>query len=376
MHQDRIFVGTEVGGVYSSDDSAVTWTRLTMQNHGAIRTLVAAHGRLYAGAVNAVFVSTDDGEQWVGLTSTGMPNEIKLMVPLGDALLVGNPAGLFKLSNNGAVWRWDAIGITNAKVDELASNGSTLYAATTTDVLRSLDGAQTWTPINDNLTTRIQVQFATHNNVLYASTNVGVFRFDDGNSTWAEVSEGLSHPNLSCIASSGAGTLFAGSRYGGVSVSADGGATWSTSNTGLANGTVLTLAVQDSSIYAGTEWNGFFQSVDEGESWKTANTGLPFPAPIYDVLVKDGILFAASWDSVYRSTDHGGTWESTSNGLPIGCFLKAIESVGNTLFVACEQAGVYRSTDFGNQWLLVNDGWVPFFYLTWKSRIQHCSWGD
>jgi hypothetical protein len=101
-------------------------------------------------------------------------------------------------------------------------------------------------------------------------------------------------------------TLYAGTGYGGVWKSSDGGANWAASSRGLTDSIVYSLAIDPGNpqtLYAGTVNGGAFKSSDGGASWAASSSGLP-NSPYSDVwtLVIDssGILYALTSAGLFR----------------------------------------------------------------------------
>jgi photosystem II stability/assembly factor-like uncharacterized protein len=72
-------------------------------------------------------------------------------------------------------------------------------------------------------------------------------------------------------------TLYVGTIQNGVYKSSNGGASWATINSGLANLHVQALAINPtapSTIYAGTTNGGAYKTVNGGSRWDPINTGL------------------------------------------------------------------------------------------------------
>jgi hypothetical protein len=74
--------------------------------------------------------------------------------------------------------------------------------------------------------------------------------------------------------------VYAGTQTTGILKSVDGGATFSSANTGLTtlrmsrSGAVAIDPTNTSILYAGTEGGGVFKSINGGLTWATVNSGL------------------------------------------------------------------------------------------------------
>ena len=173
---------------------------------------------------------------------------------------------------------------------------------------------------------------------LYAATSSGVLKTTDGGSTWTTVNSGLPKgvvqtPNFSrfsgqplaplaptdpvqalAIDPTNPATLYVGTPRG-VFNTTDGGQSWMAS--GLATQSVYTFAIDPanpSTIYAGTQDGGVFKSTNSGQSW--SSSGSP-TAPIQALAIDPSdpnILYAATFGGgVLKSTDGGATWQPTGS---------------------------------------------------------------
>ena len=74
--------------------------------------------------------------------------------------------------------------------------------------------------------------------------------------------------------------LYAGTAWGGVFKSTNGGMSWTAMNTGLTNTYINALAINPQTpgtLYAGTWGGGVFRSTNGGTNWTAINTGLINP---------------------------------------------------------------------------------------------------
>jgi hypothetical protein len=175
---------------------------------------------------------------------------------------------------------------------------------------------------------------------------------------------------------------------GGVYRTADGGESWSPSNTGIKAyflpdqfpefGQCVHKAARDSGdperLYAQNH-HGVYRSDDGGTSWTSISEGLPsdfgFPMVAHPrrsgviwnfPLIADGKRYPVDEKCrVFRSSDAGATWEPLSQGLPTEPFYPSVlrdamcaddaERVG--VYFGTRSGEVYASRDEGDSWALV-----------------------
>jgi photosystem II stability/assembly factor-like uncharacterized protein len=294
-------------------------------------------------------------------------------------------AGLFRSGNRGTTWR--AVGAApNARVGAIVfdpRHAGTAYAGTadpvssTTHVLKTTDGGETWTPSDTGL---IQPAFFGITSlaidprrpaVLYASPGyaTGVFKTGDGGATWAASGlEGLFV--YAVVVDPTSSTVFAGTSSG-VFRSLDGGATWTPR--GLTKGIVaLALAPgvpagKPQTLYAGGD--GLYCSTDGGAHWRSIRRGLPtkivaavavhprFSSVLYVALpeLTDG---TAGRGGLFRSVDGGASWQALGQGLPArGALAVAIDPrAPSRVYAGLAGEGLFRSVDGGIHWTAARGG--------------------
>lgn len=260
--------------------------------------------------------------------------------PSGDVFIGTDGGGVYRSVDNGATWTQANTGLTNLYIQAIAANpdGTFLYAGTQYGIFRSADRGAGWTAISSSLP-----------------------------SIAMEVQAIVASPN-----GSGGTGLFAGTKYDGVFISSDNGATWNVviAGNGLADTTnVLSLAVVPGIVYAGTWADGVFRSNDNGSTWTKVNKGLTDPTIECLGASPDGaVVYAGTPSGVFSSTDNGATW--TLHTVPgMFGFINGIAAIGGgatalTLFAASYDAGVFISADSGATWTAVASGLASVYVNT------------
>ena len=242
---------------------------------------------------------------------------------------------------------------------------------------KSSDGGNTWTPINNGLTSKrvwtMQVVSSVTPYRGYVGTlSGGVFKTTDGGANWTAVNNGLACTYVRALSlvvgtNTATDTLLAGTdcdSNSGIYRSMDGGATW-TATSGILSSNVrvnsiTTVAPSGTSInlrFAGTEY-GIYRSSDGGATWMLSNgTGanvIAGPNGPYTLSVQftydatNGLtLIAATTGGLYQSIDQGANWTKVLAKLPIA---GATTDVDRNFYVGTDGEGVYRSTDRGATW--------------------------
>ena len=153
-------------------------------------------------------------------------------------------------------------------------------------------------------------------------------------------------------------TLYAGFWYNGLYKSTNGGATWSTAETGLPD----TFSIQDIAInplnrnilYAGTNNSGIYKSTNGGVSWGEANIGITsmdIGNLAIDPLTPTTLYATEDWGSIlFKSTDGGVSWSASILGYCSVTDMVIDPGNPNTLYIGTNCGEVVKSTDGGENW--------------------------
>ncbi len=227
--------------------------------------------RIYAGSYRrGIFVSGDGGKTW---DAAGDIFRGRLAAP-GLAINPGDDQVLFarvlfqriyKSDDGGESWRAVWTGMSDdTEVETMAiapSDPAIIFAGTNFGVFISRNGGESWTPsgLSDNSS-----RWASYENVfsiwidprdrrsLLAGATDGLFASRDMGGTWTRV--GMSEYSVTAIARDAHGTIFVGTKYGGVWSSRDNASTWERFGAGLDDASVTALVVDDvrCALYAAT----------------------------------------------------------------------------------------------------------------------------
>jgi hypothetical protein len=269
----KLIAGIGGGGVMITDDGGAHWiprnTGIADRNIVAVlvdgSTLLAAAG----GYLTAnIYRSVDDGLHWV-VSSSGIARADFG----GDVALAKGPGGLYALTgrkvwlsvDGGASW-------SNASGDLPASFSGRALAASASAVVvylagsdanagvwRSLDHGAHWTHASEGMTGAFYGSVFSATGELIASAGAMVYRSVDNGDHWTPTTGfAVSQYGIQTfsLAQDGNGALYLGDEHAGLSVSTDGGATWTPDSDGLfPSGAcvqrILSLAFDGARIYAG-----------------------------------------------------------------------------------------------------------------------------
>lgn len=340
---------TSNGTLYRSTDGGVNWNEVLGLSGLDVHDLeFAASGVAYAGTLDGLWKSLDDGATW-----SQLPLGIGLNDQVFEVTLDGNDPNV--------IW----VGVADA------------LGSQTQNVLRSGDGGATWsnrTPAGAaGLGGRgIALDPADANKVfaVFAGGFGGgaAWRSNDKGLSWTNISSGLpSNPLKDVTYDSGrllvAGGQLFGSQTVGLFQSLNEGASW----TALHDGSWPSLVLHDIEVdpgnpnilYVASAGSGVFRSVDGGASWSfgIGGTGNLSVNEVH-VVASGGfpIFTASSSAAVWQSTD-GVTFQASSGGMGAlnveGVAVNPLDA--NELagaFQGLNDGGVYSTTDGGQTWTL------------------------
>ena len=286
-----IILGTEGAGVLRSSDRGRTWTacnsgfserfvyKLLIEPAGG-RVIVAVwDDRRYGG----VFVSPRVGGPWTRLGEGLDGRQVLSLAILGNTIFAGTDAGIFVRGPKARAWA-----ILSARIDGrdapprvtglLALPSDRLLAATSSGLMYSPDGGETWTePMLGSTEEVFDLARSPHDpDLIVAATPSGFFRSNDGGLNWKEVSSGLkgATPHALAFLASDDPVLFA-TTSGGLFRSGDQGATWRRVDGGIPHSdlTGLVTSMDGRTVYTSDfTWGGIFRSVDGGLTWERLST--------------------------------------------------------------------------------------------------------
>lgn len=380
--EERLYAGTNFGGVYQSTDAGVHWTHLPSAFSGDVIFDIATD-RLQKGTVyvstldHGAHKSTNFGKDWVAINS-GLPSNTVLSIAVDPVnsqnVLAATFEGIFRSTNGGATWKLSIGSLARLPGRQLLFDPSAaglVYAGTSgLGVYRSTDHGMTWVSLTagmgEQVITSLKID-PQEPGVVYASATNGVFRIRSGQNQWTNLTynlppEGIVNQVVPRMSDQGLLAAMNEGIYRLPSPTATQWQVWSTSAARLvesnANGSIVHVAGIFESLLATLDDGAHFFPVDSG---------------IQNEFVGALAAITAGGNSIVYAGGAGGvdvTSEAFGGGdSPI--WARAFESPGatfdvtphptnvGTLFIGHERAGVWKTTDFGDHWTHTSTGIVP-----------------
>ena len=245
---------------YVSNDGGATWQSGTGPADAPYTALAYFNGGVWVGTEKrGVAYGGANGASWTVLNNGMAPlpfsadaNSISSIVSYAGTnnIVAGQSVGVYLSKDGGQNWSRSVTGLptcgtvlgsSNAcAVNDVASVGSALVAATESGIARSVDGGGTWA--TSGLAGSKVVRLSAGSDAVYAVAS-GLYKSSDSGASWAAVSGLAVTPTAIYAHPSKAGTVYAGTSGGNVYQSTDGGATWSQISDGTTSSQINALAV-------------------------------------------------------------------------------------------------------------------------------------
>jgi len=245
-----------------------------------VTSLASSGNNLYAGTVNGVYKTTNNGDSWTQINN-GLSNiRVNKIAALGSKVVViSNDSNLYISNNNGSSWTNINNGLFSKKIlYGLKLYGSNIYLTAngpfngySQDVYYSSNNGSNWINLlnysaNDNNVRDIDVQ---NSNILVGDSELGI---------WISTNNGLN---------------------------------WDHGNAGWISNESVHISGND--FFGGS--NGLYKSTNFGSQWERLNMG-PYLSYSVTSIISIGEKLFASNGEIYYSVDRGLNWNYFYQGMP------------------------------------------------------------
>lgn len=254
------------------------WSPTGGPNAQAIYSLLIKDNHYIAGTYNGVFVSTNSGETWEqknnGFSSS--PRKVYALTESGNKILAGSDSGIYVTTNYGNLWTAKSSGIpagNSMHITALIKYGANnIFAGSWGGVYLTVNEGESWLQKNSGLTILNIYSFVIKQNKLFAGTDRTVFVSTDLGNNWNMLYTGI--PNgfsVDALGTNGTNLVLGLCCSGGVYLSTNDGANWSSVLTDLS---AATFTYANNKLVLGST-NGILIS-DNGSAWTYFNQGLQY----------------------------------------------------------------------------------------------------
>ena len=339
---DHIFLGTNTGTLFASQDGGHSWARFAHLGSGD--DYVLDHIAIDSENSKRMFVAA-----W------SVENQQN-----GD---------LFRSSDSGKTW--EALSGMHGKsiraMAIAASDHKTIVTGALDGVYRSTDGGDSWQKISASSQNEIKniesIAVDPKNpNVVYAGTWHLAWKTDDGGVNWHHINKGMIDDSdvFSVIVDSSNPSVVFASACSGIYRSANAGDLFSKIQGIPFSARRTRVLKQDPSnpntVYAGTT-EGLWKTMDSGKSWKrVSNPEVVVNDVVVDPRNSNRVLLATDRSGVMSSDDGAATFVASNHGYThrYVTAILADKSDPNTIMVGVvndrEFGGVFASKDAGQHW--------------------------
>ena len=273
-----VLAGTsDSAAVYFTSNEGVTWQRATIDLTGGTKVwgFATSGSETYCSSPGAgVFISNDSGKTWTKLQYPGTAAQAMTVVN-SELFVADNNDGLYVSDDHGMTWDSRSYQLAGSYVHQFVNSGSTLIACTERrGIPISSNGGYSWNASDTNQTGVKDVHaLAVNDRGVFAGASLTYLLLSSNQGlSWAGVSLNNISQNVWALLASDS-MMYAGTSQG-VLRSNTSGMNWSQFAATLASEDVHTLAFDGVNLYAGTNGDGVFRSGDKGFTWGAANSGL------------------------------------------------------------------------------------------------------
>lgn len=397
---NRLYLGTQDGQIYRSNDAAKTWSRLTSFDHpgycvdkiiiheSSPKTLYVPIWWTANDTDGTIYKSTDGGDTWKELK--GMRDHSVRALAIApnnpDVIIAAAIDGAYRSMDAGETWKRysplnhpDITRLHSVAIDP--TNIDTVYLGTEHLPWKTENGGKDWVCIKGHPTEKKQ-QFIDDSDIfsividrqdnkrVFASACSGIYNTFDAAQTWTKY-QGIPftsrRTHMIYPDPVDKNTVYSCTTQG-LWKTVDNGQSWKPLTSTQVTCNALTIHPSNTKrIYLGVRSGGVLVSDNGGESFHPSNTG--FVNRQISVLLADrsikgrvyaGVLFNGFEGGLYVSDNNGGSWRSAIRGLNGEDIYTLYQQPNDEkILYAGTNLGLYKSTDRGESWLRINGAAKP-----------------
>lgn len=196
FYKDRIYAGTQFGGVFYSENEGKSWTKLNIGlDNLTIRKFAEIDHKLYA-ATNSGFYSYNDLRGQWELEYGNSRLQVNGITVFDESIYIATNQGAFSSPIGKKDWKKI---FSNGALHNISSDDKALYAMVYNELFSSFDKGNNWQNIQKGLPAQLYTfNVIRSGNALLAGQWDGVYRMDKESENWKFSSAGL--PNRLAIA--------------------------------------------------------------------------------------------------------------------------------------------------------------------------------
>lgn len=301
----------------------------------------------------------------------------------GTIYSIAQSSGVLKSTNGAASWTASNTGLTNLNLNDLIRDSGTgkLYALTSSQLFTSTDNGTNWVlAANTGFSSGLFIR-KTSSFLFIVSWNGTVYRSSNDGVTWSQVNTFTGYPRDFEVNASG--NLFIVTEANGVYRSTNSGLNFDAlgSTNGLTDTYHFSMTISGTTLYliGNTTVN---KSTNNGDTWTSAKGDIANCCFNWNSLIERdplGNILIFDSNGFFKTTNGGTNWTALSNPVLSGTYPTMsspyFESA-TTFYVGLEGITLYKTTDGGSSWApLFSSGITAFtaqdFIMTDNGRLLY-----
>lgn len=321
VNEDEIWASIFNGQVYRTFNGGTDWTLYSPALDNA--SVAVKYQNIYAitggqawiaGDYSTIPYTSDGGQTWTDQVP-GNKNHLYGIDFLDEnfGLACGIGGTILTTNNGGAIWEDISIGGDILFFDIKIADEQTIYAGQEGHIVKSTDGAQSWTTISASDMTNIRgLELLDNNHLVAYSLGGNVYVSENGGDSWTQANCPLNNKRDIHFFSNEIGWL--SSNEGILFKTTDGGLNWEMIDTQIDDNLEGIYQLDENNIWVlSNSYSGvLYHSADGGQNWTSIDIGTSaFWNQVLFVDPETAWLFGGSSgvNLIFESTDGGQTWE-------------------------------------------------------------------
>ena len=189
FYNNNIYVGTQFGGIFTSNNQGKTWTSNNLGlGNLTIRRFAEIDNKLYVGTNDGFYYYNEELNKW-DLEFGQNTLQVNGITEFQESIFIGTNQGIF--TTNKKTKNWKQL-LSNHSLHNISSDDKTIFAMTYNELLLSSDGGITWQKNQSGLPKSLYTfNVIKSNNTLLAGQWDGIYRKDISSEEWKNSSNGL-----------------------------------------------------------------------------------------------------------------------------------------------------------------------------------------
>lgn len=192
--KDKIYVGTQTGGIYVTSDLGRNWNQFNQGlTNTSIRKFSIINGELFVATNGGLFSFNQSRQSWE-LEYGNKSMQVNGITVCKGYINIGTNQGIFSSPIGKPVWKNV---LPNYSLHNISSDDKYIYAMTYNELLISADAGTTWQSSQNGLPKELYTfNIMKNGDFVFAGQWDGVYRREDAEEKWQPYGQGLP-PDLS-----------------------------------------------------------------------------------------------------------------------------------------------------------------------------------